>query len=89
MLTKDPNKRIELMDVFDHPWINSHKKNEVNYESSGISESEDGDSVSDKEDPGNSRQNSKVMMFNIAENENETTTNCVNVDDRRPTTTNG
>lgn len=24
MLEKDPNKRIEMIGIFDHPWINRH-----------------------------------------------------------------
>ena len=32
MLEKDPNKRIELIDIFEHPWITKFKDKERMYE---------------------------------------------------------
>jgi serine/threonine protein kinase len=51
MLEKDPNKRIELIDIFEHPWIAKFKNKDRAYDrayecsSDSISESEEEDDV--------------------------------------------
>jgi len=51
MLDKDPAKRIELIDIFEHPWIVDHKEKNYNYEcsSSELSNS-DPDNVTDSQE---------------------------------------
>jgi serine/threonine protein kinase len=98
MLCKDPCKRIEMIDIFDHPFIQKYKMREIaesdeEFEETESSAEEEEDSFDDTESINSmhlmSKSNKKVsrrkttvvtqFMFNIQENENETTGNCIKI----------
>ena len=90
MLHKDPLQRIEMIEIFEHPWIQKYKKRAEHWsddEESTPSESleqenNDTESIdSSMTIPKSRKQTTKKVMelFNIAENDNETTGNYVNI----------
>lgn len=74
MLNKDVSQRLSMLEVYDHPWIKKYHRKEFDDESiSEPSESEEEHDIGSDLEP---------LMFNIQENDNETTGNFVAVDMR-------
>ena len=71
MLCKDPYKRIDMLQIFDHPWITKYsRKYELSSDEERLSSSTESVEEYEIEDLQNDQ-----FMFNIQENENETTGN--------------
>lgn len=80
MLCKDPNNRIAMVEIFEHPWIQKYKNR---YEKWGMAKKEEStssdESEVDLEEEKNRIDNDlhQANLFNIIENDNETTGNYV------------
>lgn len=89
MLEKDPNKRIEMIDIFEHPWINMHmdQLNQIDESSDDITDSDE--EYSEIFTPNNLKISSKnekssnPSMFDIAQKENETSQNNLDNDTKQ------
>lgn len=75
MLNKDVSQRLSMLEVYDHPWIKKYHRKE--FDDDSISEPS-----AESEEEHEIESDLEPLMFNIQENDNETTGNFVAVDMR-------
>ena len=75
MLDKDVSKRIAMLEIYDHPWIKRYHRKDFDDDENCFS-----DVPTESEEEQEIGSDLEPLMFNIQENENETTGNFVAVD---------